>query len=127
MTSGFDFIIDSLFHPSKRSSPTIALPTEQYILGMLEEMAEGALSKGGVEGETFFRVADRGDAIRFAIKAARTGDVVISCGKGHEQSMCFGEVEYPWDDRTAMKAALSELLGLRGPRMPSLPTSSKFE
>jgi UDP-N-acetylmuramoyl-L-alanyl-D-glutamate--2,6-diaminopimelate ligase len=48
---------------------------------------------------------------------------VISCGKGHEQSMCFGEVEYPWDDRVAMRAALSELLGVDGPQMPPLPTS----
>ena len=27
-------------------------------------------------------------------------------GKGHEQSMCFGETEYPWDDRQAMRSAL---------------------
>ncbi len=25
--------------------------------------------------------------------------------KGHEQSMCFGTIEYPWDDRVAMRAA----------------------
>jgi UDP-N-acetylmuramoyl-L-alanyl-D-glutamate--2,6-diaminopimelate ligase len=48
--------------------------------------------------------------------------VVIACGKGHEQSMCFGEVEYPWDDRTALRAAISECLGIPGPQMPYLPT-----
>ena len=52
---------------------------------------------------------------------AKPGDLVIACGKGHEQSMCFGTVEYAWDDRTAMRAALAELLKQSGPRMPVLP------
>jgi UDP-N-acetylmuramoyl-L-alanyl-D-glutamate--2,6-diaminopimelate ligase len=39
--------------------------------------------------------------------------------------MCFETVEYPWDDRTAMKAALAELLRVEGPQMPLLPTSNK--
>jgi len=46
----------------------------------------------------------------------------MACGKGHEQSMCFGTREHLWDDRTAMRAALSELLGIEGPKMPYLPT-----
>ncbi len=46
---------------------------------------------------------------------ARSGDLVIACGKGHEQSMCFGATEYLWDDRTAMRAALSEYLGIPVP------------
>jgi UDP-N-acetylmuramoyl-L-alanyl-D-glutamate--2,6-diaminopimelate ligase len=37
--------------------------------------------------------------------------------------MCFGVTEYPWDERTAMRAALAERLGLSGPAMPRLPTS----
>ena len=32
-----------------------------------------------------------------------------------------GEVEYPWVDRAALRAALSELLGIPGPAMPRLP------
>jgi UDP-N-acetylmuramoyl-L-alanyl-D-glutamate--2,6-diaminopimelate ligase len=39
--------------------------------------------------------------------------------------MCFGVVEYPWDDRTAMRAALAELIGLDEPKMPYLPTQAK--
>ncbi len=41
---------------------------------------------------------------------------MITCGKGHEQSMCFGMVEYPWDDRTALRAALAERLGVDRPQ-----------
>jgi UDP-N-acetylmuramoyl-L-alanyl-D-glutamate--2,6-diaminopimelate ligase len=97
-------------------------PRTESLEGILEEMAEGARSKGGVEGETFYRVPDRGEAIRFALKQAQAGDLVLALGKGHEQSMCFIETEYPWDDRTAMRAALAEYLGVDGPQMPYLPT-----
>jgi UDP-N-acetylmuramoyl-L-alanyl-D-glutamate--2,6-diaminopimelate ligase len=98
-------------------------PRTESLESILEEMAEGARSKGGTEGEDFWRVPDRGEAIRQGLKLAREGDLVIVCGKGHEQSMCFGEVEYPWDDRVAMRAALAELLGVDGPPMPELPTT----
>jgi len=98
-------------------------PRTESLEAIMAESAEGAKSKGGVERETFWRIADRGEAIQFAVDIAKAGDVVIACGKAHEQSMCFGAIEYPWDDRVAMKAALSTRLGLPGPAMPKLPTS----
>lgn len=97
-------------------------PRTEILDDILAEMASGAASQGGIEGQTFWRVPDRGEAIRQAVALARPGDLVITCGKGHEQSMCFGEIEYPWDDRTAMRAALSERLNIPGPHMPYLPT-----
>ena len=100
-------------------------PRTESLDGILEEMAVGARSRGGVEGKTFFRVPDRGEAIRLGVRMARRGDVIISCGKGHEQSMCFGTTEYPWDDRVAMRAALAELLGIPGPQIPQLPTQER--
>jgi len=102
-------------------------PRTESLDGILEEMAAGARSKGGRERDTFWRVADRGEAIKFAIRLAREGDIVLSCGKGHEQSMCFGKTEYLWDDRTAMRAALAEFLGIDGPQMPYLPSQDKNE
>lgn len=102
-------------------------PRSESLDGILDEMAAGARSRGGVEGETFWRVADRGAAIRFALRLARPGDIVLACGKGHEQSMCFGKTEFLWDDRTAMRAALSELLGVEGPPMPYLPSQDRPE
>lgn len=89
---------------------------------ILEEMALGMQAHGGKEGATFWRVADRGAALRVAVSLAQPGDVLLACGKGHEQSMCFGETEYPWDDRIALRAALAESLGLPGYSMPYLPT-----
>ena len=97
-------------------------PRTERLEDILQEMAAAATERGGAEGRSFFRVPDRGKAITEAIKAANPGDVVIACGKGHEQSMCFGEVEYPWDDRVAMRAALAQHMGISGPTMPDLPT-----
>jgi len=93
-------------------------PRTESLEGILEAMAKGAISKGGVEGKTFYRVPDRGAALSFACSLARPGDLVMACGKGHEQSMCFGTVEYPWDDREAMRASL------RGTPLKTLPTAT---
>jgi UDP-N-acetylmuramoyl-L-alanyl-D-glutamate--2,6-diaminopimelate ligase len=97
-------------------------PRTESLDAILSDMALGAISRGGVEGLTFWRVQDRGEALRFAVSLARPGDLVIACGKGHEQSMCFGETEYPWDDRIALGVALAEHLGISGSAMPYLPT-----
>ena len=102
-------------------------PRTESLEEILDEMAAGARSRGGTEGETFWCIPDRGEAIRFALKLAQPGDIVLACGKGHEQSMCFGEREHLWDDRTAMRAALSEFLGIDGPQMPYLPTQDTEE
>ena len=92
-------------------------PRVESLDDILEAMAGGCVSNGGVEGETFFRVPDRGRAIFQACQMARAGDLVMACGKGHEQSMCFGESEYPWDDRDAMRSALG------GQPLLTLPTA----
>lgn len=102
-------------------------PRTESLNGILDEMAAGAVSKGGREGETFWRVPDRGEAIEFAIRLAREGDMVLSCGKGHEQSMCFGRTEYHWDDRVAMRAALAEKMGIHSEGIPYLPSRDTME
>ena len=100
-------------------------PRTESLAGILQEMAAGARRQGGMDDKTFFCVPDRGEAIRLGVRMAQPGNIVMACGKGHEQSMCFGTTEYPWDDRTAMRAALSEALGLKGPQMPWLPTQAQ--
>jgi len=40
----------------------------------------------------------RRNAIRKAIELAKPKDIVIICGKAHEQSLCFGTTEYKWND-----------------------------
>ncbi len=78
---------------------------------------------GRVEGRDFVGIPDRQRAILYAVQQAQPGDVVVVCGKGHEQSMCFGTVEHPWRDQDALAWALDYLQG-RAPAMPPfvLPT-----
>jgi UDP-N-acetylmuramoyl-L-alanyl-D-glutamate--2,6-diaminopimelate ligase len=97
-------------------------PRTEALDDILAEMAGSAIEAGGIEGRNFWCVPDRGEAIRLACQMAQPGDLVIACGKGHEQSMCFGTTEYLWDDRVAMRSALSGLLKVPGPEMPYLPT-----
>jgi UDP-N-acetylmuramoyl-L-alanyl-D-glutamate--2,6-diaminopimelate ligase len=92
-------------------------PRTEDLDDIIEAIAQGCLEGGGVEDETFERVPDRGAALARAVELARSGDVVIACGKGHEQSMCFGETEYAWDDREAMAATLE------GRPLKTLPTA----
>ena len=55
----------------------------------------------------YYRVPERGEAISYAIqKIARKGDTVVICGKGHEKSMAYNGVEYPWSDQEAVRNAL---------------------
>ena len=100
-------------------------PRTEKLEDILMEMRLAAEKAGGILGENFFVEPDRGSAIRMGIKFAEKDDMVIACGKGHEQSMCFETTEYAWDDRTAMRAALAELLKVDGPVMPLLPTAKK--
>jgi len=97
-------------------------PRTEKLEDILAEMKKAAIGQGGVEGETFMCVPDRGEAICRAVNMAVKNDLIMACGKGHEQSMCFGEIEYAWDDRTALRAALAERLGIAGEKMPYLPT-----
>lgn len=106
-------------------------PRTESLSQILNEMESGIPKEKreavNVEEKTYWKIPDRGEAIKFALLLAKKDDIVLLCGKGHEQSMCFGKTEYLWDDRIAMKAALAELLHMDGPKMPYLPTQDKQE
>jgi UDP-N-acetylmuramoyl-L-alanyl-D-glutamate--2,6-diaminopimelate ligase len=86
-------------------------PRRESLEAILDEMARGAEGAGAVLGETYYRVPDRTEAIQFAVDLARSGDLVICCGKGHEQSMCYGTAEMPWSEHEALRTALRNRKG----------------
>ncbi len=94
-------------------------PRTEPLAQIMAEIQRGLEEAGREAGTDFTLIPDRGSAIRRAVEMAQAGDVVIACGKGHEQSMCIGTVEYPWDDPTAMR------LALEGKSLDTLPTSSR--
>jgi UDP-N-acetylmuramoyl-L-alanyl-D-glutamate--2,6-diaminopimelate ligase len=92
-------------------------PRTESLESIMARSVAAATAAGKREGADLWRVPDRGEAILLACQTAQAGDVVIACGKGHEQSMCFGTTEYPWDDREAMRRAL------HGTTLDTLPTA----
>ncbi|MFH1546900.1 MAG: Mur ligase family protein, partial [bacterium] len=46
------------------------------------------------------------NAIKKALELVKPGDTVIITGKGHEESLCFGNTEYPWNDIVETKKLL---------------------
>jgi UDP-N-acetylmuramoyl-L-alanyl-D-glutamate--2,6-diaminopimelate ligase len=81
-------------------------PRTEDLDAIIAQIAAGCERAGRREGEDYWRIGDRGEAIEFAVKMAQARDLVIVTGKGHEQSMCFGTTEVPWDDREAVRRAL---------------------
>ena len=56
------------------------------------------------------KIIDRKQAISYALKAARAGDLVIITGKGCEPWMCVsGGKKIPWDDREVVKQEFTRL------------------
>ena len=80
-------------------------PRTEDLDEICREIRRGVSEFAGAD--RFVIVPDRSEAIQVAVDMARPGDVVAAFGKGHERSMCFGEVEYPWSDQDAMLAALA--------------------
>lgn len=64
----------------------------------------------GVEptGTQFFSVSDRREAINKAVAAARSGDVVIIAGKGHETYQIIGNEKFHFDDREVAREAIAK-------------------
>jgi len=81
-------------------------PRTEPLEEIMAQIARGCQEAGRREGEDYWRIGDRAEAIAFAVNMAQAGDVVIVTGKGHERSMCFGTTEYPWSDHAAVRAAL---------------------
>ena len=76
---------------------------------IIHQIAAGAIAIGAVEGQDYFCVTDRRDAIEFALSSAREGDCVLLAGKGHERSIIWGHEKQPWDEAAVAAEILTEL------------------
>lgn len=61
-----------------------------------------------VQGETYQSIIDRKKAIYYAISQAKSGDVILIAGKGHETYQIIGDKTYDFDDRIVAKEAIKE-------------------
>ncbi len=54
-------------------------------------------------------ITDRKEAIKYAIKNAEDGDIIVLAGKGHEDYQEIKGVKYPMDERVLISEVLKEL------------------
>jgi UDP-N-acetylmuramoyl-L-alanyl-D-glutamate--2,6-diaminopimelate ligase len=72
-------------------------------------LAAGAERSGGRPGIDFACIEDRRAAIDELLNRARSGDVVVLAGKGHEQSQIYCDRLCPWNDAAVARDALAAL------------------
>jgi UDP-N-acetylmuramoyl-L-alanyl-D-glutamate--2,6-diaminopimelate ligase len=72
------------------------------------EMLAGALGVPADERGEVVQIGDRGKAIRHAVAAARSGDVVVVAGKGHETGQEVAGVIHPFSDIDELATAIRE-------------------
>ncbi len=58
------------------------------------------------EGEEFFEIPDRYEAIRYALLTAQKEDIVLIAGRGCEQTQTIGKKVIPFDDRVVAREIL---------------------
>ena len=58
------------------------------------------------ENAPYVKIADRGEAVEYAIKNAKEGDVVLILGKGNEKTMMYNGVNYPHEGDSDIAARL---------------------
>ncbi|OGG11277.1 hypothetical protein A2Z00_02210 [Candidatus Gottesmanbacteria bacterium RBG_13_45_10] len=93
---------------SSKYADIIVLTEEDYRTEDVEKIMD-QIQAGIMSTVPVYRFAKRGEAITCALSLARTGDLVIITGKGHERSLCRGKKEYPWSDQEAVKKLLKNI------------------
>lgn len=77
-------------------------PRSEDPLQILKDMEEG------VRDKKYTSIEDRKEAIFYAVKQAKEGDVILIAGKGHETYQLIGSKVLDFDDRLVAKEAIEE-------------------
>ncbi len=78
-------------------------PRSEDPAAIRQELLDGA---AGGRAEVV-EIGDRRTAIREALRRARTGDIVLVAGKGHEAGQEIDGVVHPFDDRDVVREELA--------------------
>jgi|WetSurMetagenome_2_1015567.scaffolds.fasta_scaffold38166_3 UDP-N-acetylmuramoyl-L-alanyl-D-glutamate--2,6-diaminopimelate ligase len=79
-------------------------PYEEDEWKIIENIAAGINRK---EGDNFWKIPHREEAIKLALTMAKEGDTVVLAGKGAEEVMMIGGKKIEWDDRKIVRSLLS--------------------
>ncbi len=78
-------------------------PRSENVIDIINQIKIGVPKKF----KKLYEIIDRKEAIRFAIRNAKIGDIVAVLGKGHEKTMNLDGInEIPWSDQSVIKEVL---------------------
>ncbi len=77
-------------------------PRSEDPLAILKDMEEG------LGTDNYVTIADRAEAIRYAVEAAHADDVIVIAGKGHETYQIIGKKVFDFDDREVARKMIEE-------------------
>ncbi len=85
-------------------------PYDDDPLAIMEAVALGAEESGKIANENLFKILDRREALKKALKLAKEDDIVLITGKGSEQFICIKDGgKITWDDRQVVREELRRL------------------
>jgi UDP-N-acetylmuramoyl-L-alanyl-D-glutamate--2,6-diaminopimelate ligase len=82
-------------------------PYNEDPMQIINEVASGIKNKK--EGENFWKIFDRREAIKKALQIAKPGDIIVVTGKGAEEVMAVGKKRIPWNDKRIILEELKNL------------------
>ncbi|MDO8240516.1 MAG: UDP-N-acetylmuramoyl-L-alanyl-D-glutamate--2,6-diaminopimelate ligase [Candidatus Moranbacteria bacterium] len=74
---------------------------------IINEVASGVKNK--TEGQNFWKIFDRREAIAKALSLAKANDIVIVTGKGAEETMAVGDQRIEWNDKKVIQEELAKI------------------
>lgn len=77
-------------------------PRSEDPLAILKDMEEG------LDTDNYVTIADRAEAIRYAVETAHADDVIVIAGKGHETYQIIGKKVFDFDDREVARKMIEE-------------------
>ncbi len=80
-------------------------PRDEEPLDIIDDIVTGIEKTSGI----YVKIADRKEAIRYAITHGEPGDIIVLAGKGHEDYQEIKGVKYPMDERVLIQEIMSEL------------------
>lgn len=77
---------------------------------IINQVARGVEKTGKKVNKNLFKILDRREAIKKALRLANKNDIVLITGKGNEQAICIANGEkIKWDDREVVRNELKKL------------------
>lgn len=75
------------------------------VMDIIEDIKTGIHKTTG----EYIVIPDRKEAIKYCIENAKDGDIILLCGKGHEDYQEINGKRYPFDERVIIKEILEEI------------------